>query len=103
MPRCMASICKSVESRRAPMSDPLSRIGAWFADGLTQLPRVGWYLGHGFAMRELSQAARRHAGPSARRTAHTKSPIPSRRRLYPDMARLFFQDLPNLEAGPYPL
>jgi len=99
----MASICKSVESRHAPMSDPFSRIVTWFAYGLTQLPRMGWYLGHGFAMRELSQAARRHAGPSARRTAHTKSPIPSRSRLYADMARLFFQDLANIEAGLYPL
>src|SRR6516164_4805094 len=99
----MAPICKGVESRRAPMSDPLSRIVTWFAYGLTQLPRVGWYLGHGLAMRELSQAARRHAGPSARRTAHTKSPIPSRSGLYADMARLFFQDLANIEAGLYPL
>src|SRR3974377_2039479 len=100
---CMACICKSLESRHAPMSDPLSRIVTWFAYGLTQLPRVGWYLGHGFAMHELSQAARRHAGPSARRTAYTKSPIPSRSRLYADMAGLFFQDLANIEAGLSPL
>ena len=73
------------------------------AYGVSQLPRVAWYLGHGLALRRLSEAARRNNGAKARRRVHTKAPVPDRSRLYADMASLFLQDLANVEAGIYPL
>jgi ubiquinone/menaquinone biosynthesis C-methylase UbiE len=73
------------------------------AYGLSQLPRVAWYIGHGLAVRRLSENVREKAGPKARRRAHTKAPVPDRSRIYADMARLFMQDLANVEAGIYPL
>jgi ubiquinone/menaquinone biosynthesis C-methylase UbiE len=73
------------------------------AYGMTQLPRVAWYLGHGLALRRLAEAARRNEGTKPRRRVHTAAPVPERRRLYVDMARLFLQDLANVEAGVYPL
>ena len=70
------------------------------AYGLTQLPRVAWYLGHGLALRRLAEAARRNGAKPRRRT---NAPVPERSQLYADMARLFFQDLANVESGIYPL
>jgi hypothetical protein len=37
------------------------------AYGVTQLPRVAWYLGHGLGLRRLSEAARRRDSVKARR------------------------------------
>ena len=62
-----------------------------------------WYLGHGLALRRLAEAARRDNGAKARRRIHASAPVPDRARLYADMARLFLQDLANIEAGIYPL
>jgi ubiquinone/menaquinone biosynthesis C-methylase UbiE len=73
------------------------------AYGVSQLPRVVWYLGHGLALRRLAEAARRDNGAKARRRVRTSAPVPDRARLYADMARLFLQDLANIEAGIYPL
>ena len=73
------------------------------AYGVSQLPRVAWYLGHGLALRRLAKAAPRSDGTKARRHVHTKAPVPDRTRLYADMARLFLQDLANVESGLYPL
>src|SRR6516164_1721489 len=73
------------------------------AYGASQLPRVVWYLGHGLALRRLAEAARRDNGAKARRRIRTSTPVPDRARLYADMARLFLQDLANIEAGIYPL
>ena len=73
------------------------------AYGVSQLPRVVWYLGHGLALRRLAEAARRDNGAKARRRIRTSAPVPDRARLYADMARLFLQDLANIEAGIYPL
>jgi len=67
---------------------------------VTQLPRVAWYLGHGLALRRLAEAARRNGAKPRRRT---NAPVPERSQLYADMARLFFQDLANVESGIYPL
>jgi ubiquinone/menaquinone biosynthesis C-methylase UbiE len=39
----------------------------------------------------------------ARRRVHTTAPVPDRSRLCADMARLFLQDLANVESGLYPL
>ena len=54
-------------------------------------------------MRRLSEEARRRADEITRPPAHTDAPVPSRNRLYADMASLFLQDLTNVEAGVYPL
>ena len=85
------------------MSSPLSRVTTRVAYGASQLPRVAWYVGHGLAVRRLSEAAQRRDVKKARPRAHTNSPVPDRRRLYADMAILFQQDLANIEAGLYPL
>ena len=85
------------------MSNPLSRVATCIAYGVSQLPRVAWYVGHSLAMRRLAEAARRRDGGSVRRRAHTNGPVPDRGRLYADMAMLLWQDLANVEAGLYPL
>ena len=68
-----------------------------------QLPRVVWYVGHGLAMRWLSERARQREGDSKRPCAHTDAAVPDRKRLYADMAVLLQRDLANVEAGIYPL
>ena len=85
------------------MSNPLSRVATRIAYGVSQLPRVAWYVGHSLAMRRLAEVARRRDGGSVRRRAHTDAPVPDRGRLYADMAMLLWQDLANVEAGLYPL
>ncbi len=85
------------------MAAPASSIITRMTYGVSQLPRVVWYLGHGLALRRLAEAARRGDGTKARRQARTKAPVPERSRLYADMARLFRQDLANVETGIYPL
>lgn len=82
---------------------PLSRIVTRASYGMSQLPRVAWYVGHGIALRRLSQAARRNDRGATRPRAKTEAPVPDRNRLYGDMAALFMQDLANVEAGLYPL
>jgi ubiquinone/menaquinone biosynthesis C-methylase UbiE len=81
------------------------------AYGITQLPRVAWYVGHSLVLRELAQAAQQRqrpntqpdTQPTTRRRVRTTAPLPDRRRIYADMAELFRQDLANVEAGIYPL
>ena len=85
------------------MSDPFSRLITRAAYGASQLPRVAWYMGHGLAMRRLSEQVRQQQGDSERPRARTDKPVPDRRRLFADMAVLFQQDLANVEAGIYPL
>jgi ubiquinone/menaquinone biosynthesis C-methylase UbiE len=84
------------------MASPVASLATRIAYGARQLPRVAWYVGHSEVMRRLSEAARRR-GESARPKARTDAPVPDRSRLYADMARLFAQDLANVEAGIYPL
>jgi hypothetical protein len=84
------------------MTSPVASFATRIAYGARQLPRVAWYVGHSEVMRRLSEAARRR-GESARPKARTDAPVPDRSRLYADMARLFAQDLANVEAGIYPL
>jgi SAM-dependent methyltransferase len=62
------------------MAAPAPSIITRVAYGVSRLPRVAWYLGHGLALR-LAEAARRNNGAKARRR--------DRSRLYADMARLF--------------
>jgi len=87
------------------MSSPVSTAVTRFAYGMSQLPRVAWYLGHGLALRRLSEAARR--GKACNRThddgPHTDAPVPDRDYIYAEMIRLFMQDLANVEAGIYPV
>jgi hypothetical protein len=85
------------------MAAPEPSIIARVAYAVSQLPRVVWYLGHGLALRRLAEAARQSEGMRARRRDRTKAPVPDRNRLYADMARLFLQDLANVESGIYPL
>ena len=68
-----------------------------------QLPRVAWYVGHGLVLRRLSEAARRRDGAGSQPRVRVDGPVPDRDRIYADMARLFLQDLANVESGIYPL
>lgn len=85
------------------MSTPASSLVTRMAYGVSQLPRVAWYLGHGLALRRLSVTARQRESPQARRRPHTDAPVPERNYIYADMIRLFMQDLANVEAGIYPV
>jgi ubiquinone/menaquinone biosynthesis C-methylase UbiE len=85
------------------MSTPLARLATRAAYVATQLPRVAWYVGHGFAMRYVADEVRKREGENARPRARTDAPVPDRSRLYRDMAALFAKDLANVEAGIYPL
>jgi ubiquinone/menaquinone biosynthesis C-methylase UbiE len=67
------------------------------------LPRVAWYVGHGYALQQLSKEVRRREGEDLRPPAQSNLPLPDQGRLYRDMAALFAQDLANVEAGLYPL
>jgi ubiquinone/menaquinone biosynthesis C-methylase UbiE len=83
----------------APASSLITRV----VYGASQLPRAVWYLGHGLALRRLAEAARGSSGAKAGRGVRTSAPVPDRTRLYADMAKLFLQDLANVESGIYPL
>jgi hypothetical protein len=83
----------------APASSIITRV----AYGVGQLPRLAWYLGHGLVLRRLAEAARGSRAARTRRRIHINAPVPDRSRLYSDMAKLFLQDLANVEAGIYPV
>ena len=81
----------------------LSRATTQVAYGITQLPRVAWYVGHSLVLRELADAIREREEPKARRRVRSNASVPDRKRIYADMAKLFFQDLANVQAGIYPV
>ena len=85
------------------MASPVSRLATRAAFGANQLPRIGWYLGHGVLMRRLAATVRKRDGKSSRPRAHTDKPMPGRNRLWSDLAALLRRDLANVEAGIYPL
>jgi len=85
------------------VSPPASSLVTRVAYCVSQLPRIAWYVGHGLVLRRLSEAARRRDGARARRRHRADGPVPDRSRIYADMARLFLQDLANVEGGIYPL
>ncbi len=84
------------------MSTSLTRLTTRAAYGARQLSRMAWYLGHGAALRRLSEKARRE-GESKRPRPHTDRPVPDRKSLFADVVNLLKQDLANVEAGIYPL
>jgi len=83
--------------------NPITRVFTRVTYGVSQLPRVGWYVGHSLALRRLSQAVRQRENPKTPQRAKTAASVPNRNRIYADMAALFLQDLANVEAGIYPL
>ena len=85
------------------MASPVSRLATRAAFGASQLPRIGWYVGHGVLMRRLAATARKRDGESSRPRPHTEKPMPGRNRLWSDPAALLQRDLANVEAGVYPL
>ena len=96
-------LASSRASGPVPEMAPEPSIITRLAYTISQLPRVVWYLGHGLALRQLAEAAWRNNGPKARRRPRTNAPVPDHGRLYADMAKLFLQDLANVESGIYPL
>jgi ubiquinone/menaquinone biosynthesis C-methylase UbiE len=88
--------------QRHNMSNSLARFATRATYGARQLSRVAWYLGHGVALRRLSDEARRRDGESTSRP-RTDAAVPDRRHLFTDMAALLQRDLANVEAGIYPL
>jgi hypothetical protein len=93
------------------MSDSLTLMATRAAYVATQLPRLAWYFGHGYVMRQLAAQARSRRPNSAPRrdTASThppgpsNAPVPDQWQIYTDLGRLLAQDLANIEAGVYPL
>src|SRR3974390_1781045 len=85
------------------MSPPRSHVLTRLAYGVSQLPRIAWFVGHSLALRQLSESARRQEGQKARHRPRTNLPVPKRNKIYADMTALFMQDLANVEAGIYPL
>jgi ubiquinone/menaquinone biosynthesis C-methylase UbiE len=85
------------------MPDPLTRTATQMAYGIGQLPRLAWFVGHSLLLRELADGARQSEQPTNRRRVRTDKPVPDRSRIYADMAKLFLQDLANVEAGLYPV
>jgi ubiquinone/menaquinone biosynthesis C-methylase UbiE len=85
------------------VSQPASSLATRVAYCVSQLPRVAWYVGHGLILRRLSKAARRRDGSRSRPRLRVDGPVPDRSRIYADMAKLFLQDLANVESGIYPL
>ncbi len=85
----------------ASMSHPLSRLATRVAYASRQVPRVAWYTGQLYLMRQLAEQVRRQDGERAPPRARSSSNID--RRLNADMTALFEQELANVDAGVYPL
>ena len=79
------------------MSSRLAQAVTRAAYGARQLPRVAWYIGHSLVLRELADTVRQSEKSEAKRRVHTDAPAPDRKRIYADMARLFLQDLANVD------
>jgi len=83
------------------MSHPLSRLATRVAYASRQLPRMAWYGGHFYVMRQLARQVRQQEGTSARAKPRPDPRIDQR--LDADRVALIEQDLANVEAGIYPL
>jgi hypothetical protein len=66
----------------------LSRATTQVAYGITQLPRVAWYIGHSLVLRELADGIREREAPKARRRVHSNASVPDRKRIYPKRAAI---------------
>jgi len=91
-----------------PTLPPLARLATRAAYGATQLPRLAWYAGHGYALQRLAAQARRRAGneshaPERKALGDNHARVPDQARLYGDMAELLARDLAYVEDGIYPL
>ena len=84
---------------------PFARLATRVAYGATQLPRLAWYAGHGYALQRLAAEQRRREGEEETppRAGDNRAPAIRQSRLYGDMAELIGRDLANVEAGIYPL
>jgi ubiquinone/menaquinone biosynthesis C-methylase UbiE len=83
---------------------PLARLATRVAYGATQLPRLAWYAGHGYALQRLAAQARRREGVAETPQPEKPKASPlSSQRLYGDMVELLARDLANVEAELYPL
>jgi hypothetical protein len=85
------------------MPSGISRAVTKVTYGVTQVPRVAWYIGYSLVLRELADTVRQREKSKARRRIHTDARVPDRKRIYADMAKLFLRDLANVEAGIYPV
>ena len=68
------------------MDSAMTRFAIRAAYGASQLPRVAWYIGHGFVMGRLAERMRQQERQRTRPRAHSDTPVPDRARLYRDMA-----------------
>jgi hypothetical protein len=66
----------------------LSRYATHVAYGVTQAPRVAWYLGHSLLLRELADTTRKREEPRPKRRIRAATSAPDRKRIYADMAKL---------------
>lgn len=85
------------------MPSSLAQVVTRLAYGARQLPRAAWYIGHSLVLRELADSVRQRDEQTPKRRVDTDAPVPDRKRIYIDMAKLFLKDLANVEAGFYPL
>jgi ubiquinone/menaquinone biosynthesis C-methylase UbiE len=69
----------------------------------TQLPRLAWYAGHSYVIRQLAERALRRNSSSMQPARSFTTAIPDQWRIYRDLGRLLSQDVANVEAGVYPL
>jgi ubiquinone/menaquinone biosynthesis C-methylase UbiE len=80
----------------------LDRIEDRLSYGMAQVPRVAWYLGHGYVMRRLAARFERDRVMRPAPAQGPRRPSPARAELYRDLAALFARDLANVDAGYYP-
>jgi len=83
------------------MNHPLLRLATRVAYASRQPPRMAWYAGHLYVMRQLAQQVRQHEGERAPPISRSDPRL--EQRLNADRASLLKQDFANVEAGVYPL
>ena len=102
--RCIIAVLQRTTFRECSRAFQFARAVTRATYGVRQLPRVAWYIGHSLVLRELADTVRQSEKSKARRRrVHTDAPVPDRKRIYADMAKLFLRDLANVEAGIYPV
>lgn len=77
---------------------PFEKLALRAGFGLSQGARLAWYLGQGYAMRQLRALA-----PTSREQPGSSGPGPGRERMLSDVRDLLLRDLANVEAGIYPM